>query len=104
MIARFELAAVGGATVAAGAAPATAAHHAAITRRRTRWVFRRTLLLVVLAVPIEAPFPDIAVQVVQPQSVGRIRADRRGPFEECAARRPTIRIIAIEISECGRQR
>src|SRR6185437_3677979 len=52
-----------GATIAAGTAPTTATRHATIASRRTLRIIGRTLLIVVFAVPIVAPLPNVAVQI-----------------------------------------
>src|SRR5262249_10912715 len=58
----------------------------------------------ILPVPVAAPLPDVAVHVVQPQRIRRVRADSTRLFQVRALGRAAIRIIAVEIGLTGGRR
>src|SRR5215831_2190857 len=49
---------------------------------RPRWVFLRTPPVITFLVPVRTPFPDIAVHIIQPEGIGRVRADGTGAAQE----------------------
>src|SRR5207302_85840 len=65
--------AVGRPAAPAAVVPAPAPDHPVRATRRPRWVARRAVLVVVLAVPVGTPLPDVAMHVPKPERIGRVR-------------------------------
>src|SRR2546423_1677737 len=82
---------VSGATIDRVLIPRTAADHSPLARIRTLWIVFRTALVVVSAVPVPTPLPDIAMHIKQSESVGQVRGDRARTPEQWFPR--ALRII-----------
>src|SRR5579863_8968304 len=57
----------------------------------------------VVAVPVLAPLPDVAVQVVEPPAIGGVAADRRRTAKVAARGSPVVGIVAVVIGLAGGQ-
>lgn len=62
--------AVGNTNVPGIDGPGPATQNAVLTTRRARRVLRRSILIVVLIVPIANPLPHVPEHVLQPEAVG----------------------------------
>ncbi len=58
----------------------------------------------IINVPVRAPLVDVAVHVVQPESICRVRTHRRRPFQVFSLGCFTVREITIKIRLLGGQR
>src|SRR5262249_6914012 len=85
------------------AAPAAAPVHTERAASRTARVDRRAGQVVVGVIPVEAPLPDVAVHVVQPQPVRPVRADLAGALQVRPPGR-AVGVVAVEVGLRGRER
>src|SRR5438132_1402184 len=61
--------------------------------RVTRWAMR----VVGFVIPVHTPLPDVAVQVVQAEVVGRVRTHPRGLVQDSARGTAPVRVAAVEV-------
>lgn len=94
---REEMEAGGGAAVPRFANPGPAAHHAGTLSPTfpSGTVARGTFVALVRSVL--APFPDIAMHVVQAEGVGRERAHRHGLFSVFTLGGAVVGVVTIEV-------
>src|SRR5437899_1816580 len=85
----------GGAGTGAVEVERPAAQHPALADRRAGGVLGRAVLVVILVEPVVAPLPDVAVHVIQPEGVGRVRADPGGAPQVGAAAGPAVGLAAV---------
>ena len=86
--------------VPAGAGPRAAAQHAIGTRFWSSWIDNR--LRRIISVPILAPFPYVAVHLMQSPVVARQLLHRYCLFSIIALAAIVIRIVAVEIHALSR--
>src|SRR5262249_44487009 len=94
--------AAGGPAFAAAAPPRAAACRLSVTITRAQGIDRGAAGVIVRVVEVAAPFPDVAVHVVEAKGIGRIAADRRRALNVRPLSIDAIGNRAIEIGLVGR--
>src|SRR5438105_3512472 len=97
LVARRHTEAIGGPAKTADVVTGAAAHHAQRADGRTLGIKARAALVVVALIVIGAPFPDVAVHVIEAERIGRVGADLGGALQVGSALRHAVGIVAVKI-------